>query len=304
MATTLASRTPLIMAWLLGLLLVPCAQAQAQTTAPKPSSETSTSTIGNPAYSINTLWTTRFGPAYADILLVPSRGAQSPNMLSCKPSTNQGFAYALCYYSGPPVATGTAGNPALPCELSSDNRFARCVCYKITNTDFSNDYQVDINAILNLNVYRKTIAACNHDGTACSSKGATIIPPVCDAINDATKAPSPKIVSVFSMAMNGAYSSSPSPGSTPCRAGLYAGCMTGECTDHKQSRNGHAVVDCQCPVFNGPYQVGEDNAQCNANLVSKSEAGTTKGAGPFYVWSAARTVIVNTTPPAKTVSKP
>jgi hypothetical protein len=112
------------------------------------------------------------------------------------------------------------------------------------------------------------------------------------------------IVSVFSMAMNGAYSLSPAPGSTACHAGLYAGCMTAGCTDLGGTRNGHAVVRCQCPVFNGPYQVGEDNAQCDANAASKSQAGTAKTPAPFYVWSAARTVIATQAPPAKTVSKP
>jgi hypothetical protein len=326
MARIPASRTPLIIPWLCGVLLVLCTQALGQTqiaqtqvaqtqvapaqvtpaqaTAPKPAAGASTSPLGKTDYPFNSRWTTRYGPAYADILLVPSKGASSPNMLNCKPSTNQNFAYALCYYSGPSVPTGNSGNPALPCELSLDKKSATCVCYKITNADYAKDYQVDINAILNLDVYKQTVAACQHDGSTCSSTGSTVTPPVCNAINDATIPTPPTIVSVFSMAMNSAYSSSPAPGSTACRAGLYAGCMTAACTDLDGTRNGHAVVRCHCPVFNGPYQVGEANAQCNANLVAKSQGGTTKGAGPFYVWSAARTVIVNTTPSAKTASKP
>lgn len=42
-------------------------------------------------FHYNRLWTTKYGPAAADIIVKPS------NMMSCKPAAGSGLSYALCY---------------------------------------------------------------------------------------------------------------------------------------------------------------------------------------------------------------
>ena len=42
-----------------------------------------------------------------------------------------------------------------------------------------------------------------------------------------------------------------------CPKGPYAGCMTAPC---KMTASGYA--QCSCPVFWGPFQVPQSNAQC------------------------------------------
>jgi hypothetical protein len=173
-------------------------------------------------------WTTTFGPAYADILLSPT------NFLPC-----QGGPIALCYYSGPEPQ---------PCVPSADGRFADCTCYEIP----FGPYFVDINAILNHDVYLDTVAVCGADGSACS--GQANAAPVCDVINDGTLIPGADVISTFSFACV----PEEGIGQTTCAAQPYAGCMTAPCW-----RTGEqGVVTCQCPLFDGPYQVGNFGAQC------------------------------------------
>jgi len=44
------------------------------------------------------------------------------------------------------------------------------------------------------------------------------------------------------------------------------------------------LVNCKCPIYNGPYQIGQANQSCDAN---KTAAGTSSRRGRTNVWSAA-----------------
>src|SRR5258706_1579827 len=87
-------------------------------------------------FKLNRLPTTPYGPPWADIVMKPE------NFLECK-----GAAIALCYYSGP--------GPTTPCTPDGLG-IANCTCYEIPA---GQPYKVDINAILNRDVYLRTVAA-------------------------------------------------------------------------------------------------------------------------------------------------
>jgi len=200
--------------------------------------------------------TTKFGPAYANIVLEPQ------NFLGCR-----GGPYALCYYSGPEPQT---------CKVTKDGRFANCECFEIAY----GPYFVDINAIQNFDVYLKTIQVCGHDGSACwQDTNGEMMPiwnkaPVCEFINAGTLFPNADLVSTFSLDC----APEEGIGQTTCEKALYAGCMTAPCY-----RNGEAgIVECLCPTFDGPYQVGEFEAQCELSsdltwsaAYNPNEGGTT-----------------------------
>ncbi|MGH7813721.1 MAG: hypothetical protein ACREQI_06920 [Candidatus Binataceae bacterium] len=190
-------------------------------------------------------WTTPFGPAYADILLAPT------NFVPCR-----GGPYALCYYSGP-----SSGPEDLSCTTTSNGKYANCNCYDIPY----GVYFVDINSILNYHVLQKTIAACGSDGANCQTLNSA---PVCQAVNDGTLIPDAKLFSTFS------FDCVPTDGIglTDCAQEPYAGCMTAPC--HSTGQSG--IVSCSCPVFDGPYQVGQNDEDCSL--------------GGDQVWSAAYTV--------------
>src|SRR6185295_12025486 len=97
---------------------------------------------GNKPFTLNTLPTTPYGPPWADVVVQPS------NMLECKANT---APIALCYYSGP--------GPTAPCTADGLG-LANCTCYEIPA---GQPYFVDINAILNRDVYLKTVARCWKD---------------------------------------------------------------------------------------------------------------------------------------------
>jgi len=201
----------------------------------------------NPRFIPNVFWTTQYGPAFANIVL------QGENFLPCK-----GGPFALCYYSGP---------EPLSCNPTENGRFANCKCYEIAY----GQYYVDINAILNLNVYLETIRKCGLDGSQCTETNSA---PVCQSINQGRLIPGADLVSTFSFDCL----STDGIGQTNCTAASYAGCMTAPCY-----RTGEVgIVECRCPVYDGPYQVGEFNAQCDLalNLVwsaayNPNEAGKT-----------------------------
>ncbi len=207
---------------------------------------------GNKPFVLNTLPTTPYGPPWADITTAPS------NFLECK-----GAAIALCYYSGP--------GPATPCTLDGLG-LANCTCYEIPG---GQRYLVDINAILNRDVYLKTVAACGKDGSKCRPTGSRQAP-VCDAINNNTLIPGADLVSAFSLYLEKQLPISPTTCATPA---AYAGCMTAPCkrTGKVDPKTGLPLVQCGCPTFTGPYQVGTaiNQDQCVLD-------GT-------YVWSAAYT---------------
>jgi hypothetical protein len=229
-------------------------------------------------YAYNALWTTSLGPAYANIV------QQSSNFLKCAPPGGRPFSYALCYYSGPPQPTGSnPQNPALPCTLSPDGLIANCTCYAISNTGVGAKapYLVDINAISNLYIYQETATTCGKDGSKCPDTSPEA--PVCEAINTNLLVPGADLISVFSPLYGGDYSTN-APPVTQCN-GLYAGCMTAPCKRTGQfDANGNELVNCECPVYNGPFQIGQANQNCNANPQGK---GGILRPGPQYVWSAA-----------------
>jgi hypothetical protein len=123
-------------------------------------------------------------------------------------------------------------------------------------------YFVDINAILNYPVYKDTISKCGTDGSLCGTINAA---PVCQAINHGNLIPGTNVYSAFSfdcVPTNGI-------GQTNCSRAPYAGCMTAPC--FATDRTG--IVECSCPVFNGPSQVGQNDQACTL--------------GGDLVWSAA-----------------
>jgi hypothetical protein len=206
---------------------------------------------GHKHFRLNTLPTTRFGPPWADILVRPE------NFLECK-----GAPIALCYYSGPEGVT--------PCEFAQGQDLASCKCYEIPSGP---TYFVDINAILNLDVYLDTVKKCGHDGGNCLPRGPDTAP-VCDAINDNKLIPGADLISTFSHFLEKEMPIDQTTCATPA---LYAGCMTAPCkrTGETDPTTGLPIVQCACPTFDGPYQVGQDISQEQCVL------------GNNNVWSAA-----------------
>jgi hypothetical protein len=186
-------------------------------------------------------WTTAYGPAYANILLEPS------NFVPCR-----GGPFALCYYSGP-----SSGTEDLSCKLTADGKYANCQCFDIPY----GVYFVDINAILNDSVYQATIAQCGTDGSLCGTPNSA---PVCQSVNQGNLIPNADLFSTFS------FDCVPSNGlgQTSCDSAPYVGCMTAPCF-----KTGKSTVQCSCPVFNGPYQIGQNDQTCSL--------------GGDLVWSAA-----------------
>ena len=185
----------------------------------------------------NVYWTTPYGPARADVVTAKT------NMLPCS-----GPAYALCFYSGP---------SPMPCKVDKTKHVALCECtgYNAPNTSYK--YFVDINGILNTCVYIETVGVCGSDGSKCQTENSA---PVCQYINQNPQALMPQgtIISTFSTAQVKEHP----PGCTPCQQGLYAGCMTAPCSLGKSSQ-GFARVVCECPLYDGPYQVGQKGVSCN-----------------------------------------
>ena len=182
--------------------------------------------------------TTPYGPAWADVLLKPE------NFLECK-----GAPIALCYYSGP--------GPVTPCELEPGETLASCTCYEVPS---GSTYFVDINAILNLDVYLETVKHCGSDGSGCLPRGPRTAP-VCDAINKNKLIPGADLISTFSRYLENDIRI----GQTQCTdPALYAGCMTAPCTrtGEVDPATGLSLAQCACPTFDGPYQVGLTGQEC------------------------------------------
>jgi hypothetical protein len=199
-------------------------------------------------------WTTNFGPAYRDTVLKPS------NLVPC---TGQ---YALCFSSGP---------PPLPCRVTKDGRFANCECTVQTGRNY-----VLITSILNYKVYQDTIDVCGTDGSGCT--GQPDKAPVCKAIAEGRLIPGADVISTYSPNVQSSlvtiHDQAPNGSDlTICPKGPYAGCMTAPC---KKTRSGRAV--CSCPIFWGPFQLVQSNAQCTL--------------GGKLVWSASYDPIVDALP--------
>jgi hypothetical protein len=148
-------------------------------------------------------------------------------------------------------------------------------------------YRVDINAILNLDVYLDTMNECGLSGRNCFPAG-TKEAPVCRAIREGKLIPGADLISTFSFALereipivqgdcaeNGKY--------------LYAGCMTAPCkrTDTYDPDSTFPLVQCACPTFKGLFQVGREITEpafpCDLRDADPSQGNT--------VWSAAYTDI-------------
>ena len=231
-------------------------------------------------------WTTEYGPAWADVQ------TSNTNFLYCT-----GGTYALCFFSGPPYATGNDSltTDPLPCVLDGDN--ANCTCQVYTSASEGAPYFVLINAISNRGLYFETVNQCGSDGSGCMNlencgadghlptcSGPSA--PVCDYINNQTSTdpaskfnPDADLISTFSFAMETDYSYSGSVSCTSTQA-LYAGCMTAACNftegDTSESEDG-APIQCSCPTFNGPFQLTQSGQGC----------GPFQQDGQSYVWSAA-----------------
>lgn len=234
-----------------------------QTPAARPSTGSATFDFDrytklNP-FKLNTLPTTMYGPPWADVLMKPS------NMLECK-----GAPIALCYYSGP--------GPTTPCTPDGLG-IANCTCYEIPG---GQPYLVDINAILNRDVYLKTVAVCGKNGEKCQPTGSRPAP-VCEAINNNTLIPGADLISTFSLYLEKQLHIDPTTCETPAS---YAGCMTAPCkrTGKIDPKTHLPLVQCGCPIFTGPYQVGTTINQDQCVLEGN------------YVWSAAYTPPPTPTP--------
>ncbi len=193
--------------------------------------------------------TTNFGPPAADIVLRPS------NFLPCV-----GGPIALCYYSGP--APDDPSQPDLSCTVTSDGQFANCRCLEIP----SGNYFVDINGILDVDIYLATVKKCGQDGQDCFRKPNKA--PVCKAINKNRFIPGADTISTFSLALKPDFGI----GQTDCPAAPYAGCMTAPCVrtgefvqicDDSGECSSVPIDKCACPNFDGEYQVGQEDAECD-----------------------------------------
>jgi hypothetical protein len=227
-------------------------------------------------FTFNDTKTTILGPAYANIWTFSS------NFLACSPPAGRPFSYALCYYSGPDGPTGNQDdNPSLPCTLSPDGVVANCTCLEIPTEVASPKipYFVDINAISNLEIYQETVEACGKQGEKCFMSD--IVPPVCEAINTNLLVPGADLISVFSpVSITDYQGSGEDENSTECTdkkdQGIYAGCMTAPCyRTGLQDAAGYDLVECSCPVYDGPFQIGQGGQSCNANDPPPPPSSTT-----------------------------
>ncbi len=261
--------------------------------------------------------TTPCGPARANIII--GAPLTSPNMLWCP----GGRPYALCFFSGPPEATGkpNSGNKTLSCTLTNPKSgIADCEC-QVYNQGY---YYVDINSILNRNAHYEAVDECGPMGTSCKNMEAcetdgvttkagspypcpTKTATVCGYINNQgagspsswfyPKAGSADLVSTFSFAMsplNG--SGSYVLGSTSCN-GQYAGCMTAPCKYPNGATSGAngSIVHCACPLWTGPYEVGQQMPTSDCQI----PAGPTY----LYAWSAAHSVTSTSACPSPAAPK-
>jgi hypothetical protein len=257
----------------------------------------------NTPYVQNDCWTTLHGPA-ADNVVISASGdpQQSTNMLLCDSGP-----YALCFFSGPPVATGkidpngSNDNNALPCTLDESGTVANCSCqYYGSGISF-----VDINGIINQNAYYETVQQCGHDGAGCANMQACGSGPgvstkrcgmpeakVCSYVRNQTATPPAgqpdpslvpgyDVISTFSLAMAADYDMK---SSVNCE-GDYLGCMTAPCSfpDGVEQPEDASIVTCQCPVASGVYQIGQAAGPNVACSIPSDGAAN-------YLWSAARTV--------------
>jgi len=281
---------------MLTLTFTASVSAAPPTTGPLPLCSKVTPACGtnctNMPFEPTNCWTTPYGPAKADVIVVPAgakpaAATSSPNLLSC-----QGGAYALCFFSGPPA--GISGGQPLPCTLRRDGTFADCTCQYYS----SGTYYVDINGILNQGAYYQAVQQCQADGCGCPNitgktcqSDAPSQASVCTYVNNQPSSsfyPQVQIISTFSFAMSppkGSYALATAP---PACHGKYAGCMTAACKfadgSAPSSHQDGDAIQCECPVYDGDYQVGASGQDCT---IPSSN-------GKTYIWSASNTVVAPT----------
>ncbi|MEO8604013.1 MAG: hypothetical protein ABI629_15665 [bacterium] len=179
-------------------------------------------------FPLNLAMTTDYGPAWADVSLSAS------DFLPC-------FGpYALCYYAN--------------CTVSSDGKVSNCPCYEWFGPNF-----VLKTSILNADSYQATLAQCTADPASCEQPNGA---PVCGDLNRDNFYPNATRVSTF-----GFYRAQIEPiGVTNCSQdpGPYAGCMTAPCAGPTMSNpDGTVSIQCDCPIFDGPYQIGKSGESCD-----------------------------------------
>ncbi len=179
-------------------------------------------------FPLNTAMTTPFGPAWADVSFSAS------DFLPC-------FGpYALCYYAN--------------CTVAPDGKVSNCPCYEWFGPNF-----VAINAILNADSYQATVSQCTADPASCRQVNGA---PVCGDLNRGDFYANATRVSTF-----GFYRAEVEPiGMKDCSQtpGPYAGCMTAPCTGPTTTNaDGSVTIHCDCPIFDGPYQIGQSDASCD-----------------------------------------
>lgn len=199
------------------------------------------------SFPLNTQDTTAYGPAWADV----STGAS--DWATC-------FGpYALCYYANCTVSTSSKGT------------VADCSCFEMYGTNY-----VDINAILNNDVYNETKAFCDSNPGECQKPNQA---PVCASLASGDFMAGADRFSTFSF-----YRSTQEPiGLTDCtgQPGAYAGCMTAPCFNPTSAGvDGTTMIECQCPIYSGPFQVGMDNLSCNESPMVYSAAYNTAQPAP------------------------
>jgi len=178
-------------------------------------------------FPLNTEMTTPYGPAWADVTLAQT------NFLPC-------FGpYALCFYAN--------------CDVAPDGKVSNCPCYESFGPSF-----VLMNGILNADLYQQTVAQCGSTGANCQTINSA---PVCAAVNRGDFYANATRVSTFSF-----YLASEEPiGITNCTdPGLYAGCMTAPCSGPTMTNSdGTVSINCDCPNYDGPFQIGKDGQKCD-----------------------------------------
>lgn len=232
----------------------------------------------------------------------PSDSWEVPTQfLACR-----GNPYALCYYSGPDIATPSRRHsdpPVMPCVPDPANPDAAdCTCYAVTELPGAPDGNplglelqfnyVLMTSILQPQVLEETAAECGKNGegclnlvnlASCAASGFTddgcAQANVCSMLGDIKTGqkqtlykdlPDVDLISTFSFE----HAAQHSFGSTSCEAAPYAGCMTAPCSVAEDG-----MTSCQCPVYTGPFQVGQQEKRLK-------ELGLGCDISP-NVWSAA-----------------
>ncbi len=182
------------------------------------------------SFPLNRLLTTPYGPSWANVVLQPQ------DFVTC-------FGpYALCFYAD--------------CTVLPDG-VSVCPCFEWYGTNF-----VDINAIMNLDSYLATKSQCDADPNICRQPNGA---QVCADLITGSFLPSAQRFSTFSF-----YRAEQEPiGSTDCadEAGPYAGCMTAPCFGPAlpDPSGRAATIQCECPIWDGPFQLGKDDLTCDAS---------------------------------------